>query len=103
MGGWSLRYRTDSLLNNLKGKCERRIRNNGIPDEQILDDIRYLGEQGKSRWYKIRILEILEQLAYKIQAHKRYHGNGLEGVIQAIELALQKETDIGLVSRVEML
>jgi hypothetical protein len=94
VGVWSLRYRRDSLLNNLKGKCELRIRRDGIPDEQVLDDICYLGEQGKSRGYKIRILEILERLAYKIQAHKRYHGNGLEDIIQAVELALQKETDV---------
>jgi hypothetical protein len=94
VGGWSLRYRIDSLLNNLKGKCERRIRRDGIPDKQVLDDICYLGDYGKVRGYKIRILEILEKLAYKIQAHKCYRGNGLEDIIQAIELATQKDIDV---------
>jgi hypothetical protein len=86
-------YRRDKLLNSLKGKCERRIRRDGFLDEQVLDDIRYLGEQGKTRGFKIRILEIFERLAFKVQAQERYQGSELEDIVRAIELSLQKDTD----------
>jgi hypothetical protein len=99
VGGWSLRYRRDSLLNNLKGKCEKHIRRDGIPDEQVLEDIRYLGEQGKARGEKTRVLEILEQLAYKVQADKHYQGKGLEDIIKAIEFTVQKDADVDSFTR----
>jgi hypothetical protein len=81
------------LLRNLKRKCERRILRDGTPDEEVLDDIRYLGEQGKAGIEKTQVLEILEQLAFFAQTHEHYQGNGLEDIIKAIEFTLQKNTD----------
>jgi hypothetical protein len=86
-------HRRDKMLNLLKRNCERRIWWKGIPDDQVIEDIRYLGEQGKTRGEKIQALEILEKLTAKVQAHKRYQGNGLEGIIEAIESIIRPETD----------
>ena len=87
-------HRRDKMLNGLRGDCERNIGQKGIPDDQVIEDIRYLGEQGKTRGEKVQALEILERLSAKVQAHKRYQGDGLEAIIEAIEFIVQTKTDV---------
>jgi hypothetical protein len=93
--GWWLQvlYRRDRLINQLMERCKQRIQKKKNIEAQILDDIRYLGEKGKARGSKFRILEIFERLAYKVQSQEGYHGNELEDIIQVIEFTIQKDTD----------
>jgi hypothetical protein len=85
-------YRRNEILSSLKQKCDRHIEE-GFLDHLALEDIQYLGELGKTRGEKIQVLEILEQLAYKMQTCAYYQGRGLENIIKAIEFTLQKDTD----------
>jgi hypothetical protein len=77
----------------LTQKCNQHIRSSGFPDVQVLYDIQYFGGQGNSSGEKMQVLEIFERLAYKVQSQEGYHGNGLEDIIQVIELTIQKDTD----------
>lgn len=85
---WLGSYRRDRLLNYLGKKCKNRIRRAGSPDEAMLADLRYLGEQGEAGLEKDHALKILEQLANEIQKRIAYSGNGLESIVQAIEATL---------------
>jgi hypothetical protein len=60
----------------------------GSPDEEMLADLRYLGEQGEAGVEKDYALKILEQLASQIQKRNTYGGNDLESIVQAIEATL---------------
>jgi hypothetical protein len=60
----------------------------GSPDEEMLADLRYLGEQGEAGVEKDHALKILEQLVNQIQKRNAYSGNGLESIVQAIEATL---------------
>jgi hypothetical protein len=86
-------YRSDGILNLLEQKCLRQIRQTGAPDDKIIEDIKYLGEQRKTGRDKARVIGVLGALAEKVQAHSLYEGNGLEDIIAAIEFILRKDPD----------
>lgn len=85
---WLASYRRDRVLNYLGKKCKRKIIRTGSPDEEMLADLQYLGEQGNAGIEKEQTLKILGQLANQIQKQKNYKGNGLEPILRAIEVTL---------------
>jgi hypothetical protein len=87
-------YQKDALLARLKKDCIRRIKSNGYPEDQAIEDIRDLGEQGDTRGEKIQVLEIFDGIVAKVQAHPSYDGRRLEKITEAIEFALQTETEV---------
>jgi hypothetical protein len=86
-------YRRDRVLNMLRRGCYKRIHQGKEINEKCLQDIIYLGENGKSREEKLQVLETLESIANRIISDNKYDGNKLEALIKAIDLTLQRETN----------
>jgi hypothetical protein len=93
---WRLQaaYRRDRVLNYLKKECTKRINKKGIPDEEALLDISYLGEKGESGSEKELALEVLSQLVKKVLIQESYTGAGLKLIIKAINSTIQDNGDI---------
>lgn len=86
---WLGSYRRDRVLNYLGKKCKHKIIRTGSPDEAMLADLQYLGEQANAGIEKEQTLKILGQLANQIQKQQCYKGASLEPLIQAIETTLR--------------
>ena len=86
---WLASYRRDRVLNYLGKRCKRKIIHSGSPDEEMLADLQYLGEQASAGIEKEQSLKILGQLANQIQKQQYYKGNGLEPIVKALEVTLR--------------
>ncbi len=82
-------YRRDRVVRYLERKCARTIRQRGTPDEQALDDLRFLGEQGEGGIEKRLVLDALGRLAQQLQEHEGYSGRSLDEVMNAVESTLR--------------
>jgi hypothetical protein len=94
-GSITVLFRRDSVLGSLTKQCMQKLRSDGFVDEEALEDIGYLGEQGASGSEKTRVLESLDTLIKSVQAHGEYEGDGgLEPLLELIEATLRSDTDI---------
>jgi hypothetical protein len=89
-----LSYLKGNIIIRLKNKCMWRIWWNGRINPEIISDIQYLGEHGKSAGEKIQVLNVLESIAKRVQDHKRYQGSELEEIIKAFEFIMKKDPDV---------
>ncbi len=87
-------FRKEKIMEQLSKECKNNFELKGVVNNDSLEEIRYFGEHGETGKDRLQALKILGSLALDIQLNRFYKGNELEGIIEAIEFILLKESDI---------